>query len=229
MFGFFIDYYYIVLVVPMVILALIAQVRVKTTFSKYSKAYADISGAEAAEKTLRANGVYNVKIERVSGNLTDHFDPRTNVIRLSDSVYDSCTVSAVGVACHEAGHAVQYAENYSPILFRNKLVPVVNFGSSISWIMLLLGIFLSYEGLIWLGIALFGLSTLFHLVTLPVELNASRRAILAIKNGSLLVNERDINGAIKVLSAAAWTYIAALLVSLAQFLRLVLLFGKRRD
>ncbi len=221
------DIYYLVLILPAFIISLIAQFKVKSTFSKYSKVPSEMTGAEAARQVLYTHGVTNVKIERVSGNLTDHFDPRTNVIRLSESVYDARTVAAVGVAAHEAGHAVQYAEQYTPIVIRNKIVPVVNFGSSISWIVLMLGIFLSYDPLLWVGIALFGLTTLFHLITLPVELNASRRAIVTL-DGSTTLSDEHIKGAKKVLSAAAMTYVAALLVSLAQLLRFVLIFGRRR-
>ncbi len=224
---FYFDVYYIYLILPALIISVIAQIKVKSTFSKYSNVHAGLTGAEAAERVLHSHGVYNVRIERVSGNLTDHFDPRSNVIRLSESVYDSASVAAVGVAAHEAGHAVQYAESYSPIMLRNKIVPVVSFGSSISWIVLILGVFLSMPALLWLGIGLFSLSTVFHLITLPVEFNASRRAIETIDSKALLSDEQT-KGAKKVLSAAAVTYVAALLMSLAQLLRIVLLFGNRR-
>ena len=225
---FYFDVYYIYLILPALIISIIAQMKVKSTFSKYSNMHSGVTGAAAAEQVLHAHGVYNVSIERVAGNLTDHFDPRTNVIRLSESVYDSQSVSAVGVAAHEAGHAVQYAENYAPIRLRNKIVPVVNFGSSISWIVLILGVLLSMPSLLWLGIALFSLSTVFHLITLPVELNASNRAMKTITERNLLNSEDEVRGARKVLSAAAMTYVAALLVSLAQLLRIVMLFGNRR-
>ncbi len=221
------DIYYLILILPAFIISLIAQFKVKSTFAKFSNEPSTMTGAEAARQVLYSHGVTNVQIERVSGNLTDHFDPRTNVIRLSESVYDAHTVAAVGVAAHEAGHAVQYAEQYTPIVIRNKIVPVVNFGSSISWIVLMLGIFLSIEPLLWVGIALFGLTTLFHLITLPVELNASKRAIETIDSVTTLSDE-NIKGARKVLSAAAMTYVAALLVSLAQLLRFILIFGRRR-
>ena len=225
---FFVDYWYIVLVMPTVILGFWASHRVKSTFARYSEVYSALSGAEAARRVLEANGVFDVQIERVSGNLTDHFDPRTNVIRLSDSVYDSRSVAAVGVAAHEAGHAVQYAENYAPIKIRNSIVPVVNFGSSISWFVLIFGLFMGYEPLLWVGIALFSLTTVFHLITLPVELNASRRAMEAIRDGNLLLGD-EADGARRVLSAAAMTYVAALLTSLASLLRVIMIFGRRRD
>ena len=221
------DIYYLIFIIPAVIISLIAQVKVKSNFSKYSKVESAITGAEAAKKVLASHGVTNVTIERVSGQLTDHFDPRSNVIRLSDSVYDAHTVAAVGVAAHEAGHAVQYAESYTPIIIRNKNVPLVNFGSSISWIVLMLGIFLSIEPLLWVGIGLFGLTTLFHLLTLPVEFNASRRAIETIE-GQYMLGDEETKGAKKVLSAAAMTYVAALLVSLAQLLRFIMIFGRNR-
>ncbi len=221
------DIYYLIFIIPAVVISLIAQFKVKSTFAKYSKVEAPITGAEAARRVLTTHGVTNVTIEPVSGSLTDHFDPRSNVIRLSESVYNAHTVAAVGVAAHEAGHAVQYAESYAPIKLRNSLVPVVNFGSSISWIVLLLGIFLSIEPLLWVGIALFGLTTLFHLLTLPVEFNASRRAVETIE-GQYMLGDDEAKGAKRVLSAAAMTYVAALLVSLAQLLRFILIFGRSR-
>lgn len=225
---FFMDYWYIVLVLPMVILSTWAGIKVKTTFQKYSNIFSGLTGAEAAVRVLNANGVYDVKVERVAGNLTDHFDPRTNVIRLSESVYDSRTVAAVGVAAHEAGHAVQHAQSYRPIIIRNRFVPIVNFGSSISWIVIIAGLFMFNDLLIWLGIALFGLTTVFHLLTLPVELNASKRAMQAIRDNNLLFGD-EIDGARKVLTAAAMTYIAALLTSIASLLRLIIIFGRRND
>jgi Zn-dependent membrane protease YugP len=225
------DIYYLALILPAFIISLIAQIKVKSTFSKYSKMEnsARLTGAMAAEKVLAAHGVYNVKVERINGELTDHFDPRTNVIRLSDSVFDSSSVAAVGVAAHEAGHAVQYAENYSPIKLRASLVPVVNFGSRFSFIALFLGLFLSSNLLIWAGIILFSFATLFHLVTLPVELNASKRAMETIKGNYLLREDDEVKGAKKVLTAAAMTYIAAVLMSIAQLIRLLAIFGRRRD
>lgn len=221
------DIYYLIFILPAFLISVIAQIKVKSTFSKYSAVPSGLTGAEAARRVLSAHGVTNVTIERVSGNLTDHFDPKSNVIRLSDSVYDATSVAAVGVAAHEAGHAVQYAENYTPIIVRNKIVPLVNFGSSISWIVLMLGIFMSFEPLLWVGIGLFALTTLFHLVTLPVEFNASRRAIETIE-GQYLLSDSEAKGAKKVLSAAAMTYVAALLVSLAQLLRFIMIFGRNR-
>lgn len=228
--GFFygFDYYYFVLVIPAILISLFAQIKVNSAFSKYSKVNTRITGAEAAERLLKAEGVTTVKIERVSGNLTDHFDPRTNVIRLSDNVYNSSTAAAVGVACHEAGHAVQYAQHYFPIKIRNLIVPVTRIGSYLSWPLLLFGIILNSPYLIELGIILFGLVVVFQLITLPVEFNASVRAINAIKENAIIYDDKTLKGVKSVLSAAALTYVAALLVSLAQMLRLILLFGGRR-
>jgi Zn-dependent membrane protease YugP len=228
------DWTYVVLVLPCLILSLWASSTVNSTFNKYSKQYSrrNLTGAQAAERVLRANGVYNVRIERISGNLTDHFDPKTNVIRLSDSVYGSTSTAAIGVACHEAGHAVQYAQHYAPIKLRATLVPITNLGSKISMPLILLGLVLSFLGemsyfFVYLGIACFGLSVLFQFVTLPVEFNASRRAMQAIESTQLLTEEEQ-RGARKTLTAAAMTYVAATATALAQLLRLLVLFGGRR-
>jgi len=228
------DWTYIVLILPCLLLSLWASANVNSTFRKYSKqlSYRRITGAEAAQRVLSANGVRGVRIERVSGNLTDHYDPKTNVIRLSDSVYSNTSTAAIGVACHEAGHAVQYAENYGPIKLRAAIIPLTNFGSRIAMPLILMGILFSAMGafsdtLVYLGIAAFGLSLVFQLVTLPVEFNASRRAMAAIETGELLTEEEQ-RGAKKTLTAAAMTYVAATAVSLAQLLRLILLFGGRR-
>ena len=228
------DWTYVVLVLPCVLLSLWASSSVNSTFNKYSKQFSrrGITGAQAAERVLRANGVTGVRIDRVNGNLTDHYDPKANVIRLSDSVYGSTSTAAIGVACHEAGHAVQYAQSYAPIKLRAAIIPVTNIGSKLAMPLILIGILLSaFEGLsfgfVYLGIACFGLSLVFQLVTLPVEFNASRRAMSAIEGGELLTAE-EARGAKKTLTAAAMTYVAATAVSLAQLLRLVLIFGGRR-
>ncbi len=232
MYGYYygFDIYYLTLILPAFIISLIAQIKVKSTFSRYSKMATSsrLTGADAARRVLESHGVYDVKIERVSGSLTDHFDPRTNVIRLSDTVYDATTVSAVGVAAHEAGHAVQYAESYAPITIRNKIVPIVNFGASFSWFALILGILLSYNWLIFLGIGLFSFSLVFQLITLPVEFNASKRAMETIRGQHLLYTDEEVKGARKVLTSAAMTYVAAVLMSVAQLLRLLAIFGNRR-
>ena len=205
-----------------------------STFKKYSKQYSSrrLTGAEAAQRVLSANGVYGVRIERVGGNLTDHYDPKTNVIRLSDSVYSNTSTAAIGVACHEAGHAVQYAENYAPIKVRAAIIPLTNFGSRIAMPLILAGILMTFLGsfsdtLVYLGIAAFGMSLVFQIVTLPVEFNASRRAMQAIESANLLTQEEQ-RGARRTLRAAALTYVAATAVALAQLLRLILMFGGRR-
>ncbi|MBQ3000137.1 MAG: zinc metallopeptidase [Oscillospiraceae bacterium] len=234
MYYYGIDWTYIVLVLPCVIFALVASARVNSTFKRYSNQLSSrhITGAEAARQVLERSGVRGVQITRVSGNLTDHYDPKANVIRLSDSVYDNTSTAAIGVACHEAGHAVQYAHKYAPIHLRAAIIPVTNIGSMLAMPLILIGLLFTSEsvtasGFIYAGIACFGLSAVFQLVTLPVEFNASRRAMAAIKDGGLLTPEEQ-NGARKTLTAAAMTYVAALAVSLAQLLRLLLLFGGRR-
>ena len=191
-----------------------------------------ITGAQAAQRVLSANGVSGVKIERVSGNLTDHYDPKSNIIRLSDKVYDSTSVAAIGVACHEAGHAVQYAQHYAPIKLRAAIIPITNIGSKLAMPLILLGLLFSFGetvsyGFVYAGIACFGLSLVFQLITLPVEFNASRRAMQAIQYGELLTEEEQ-RGARKTLTAAAMTYVAATAVALAQLIRLLAIFGGRR-
>jgi Zn-dependent membrane protease YugP len=232
-YGYYFDPTYLYIVLPCVLLSLIASAAVNSTFKKYSKQRStrNITGAEAAQQVLSANGVRDVQITRISGNLTDHFDPKAKVIRLSDSVYDSTSTAAIGVACHEAGHAVQYAKNYSPMKLRAAIIPATNIGSMLAWPLILIGLLITSNAsstLIWLGIACFSLSLVFQLVTLPVEFNASRRAMAAIEAGGILTQE-ERKGARKTLTAAAMTYVAAVAVSLAQLLRLILLFGGRRD
>lgn len=232
------DWTYVVLVLPCVILSLWASANVNSTFKKYSRQYSQrrLTGAEAAQRVLSANGVRGVRIERVSGNLTDHYDPRTNVIRLSDGVYDNTSTAAIGVACHEAGHAVQYAQDYVPIKLRAAIIPITNIGSRLAMPLILLGLVLSFLEnfsyfFVYLGIACFGLSLVFQLVTLPVEFNASRRAMQAIESANLLTAEEQ-KGARRTLSAAALTYVAATATALAQLLRLMVIFGgrgRRRD
>jgi len=228
------DWTYLYLVLPCLILAMIASARVNSTFKRYSKQISSrhITGSNAAERVLRANGVTNVRIEKVSGNLTDHYDPKSNVIRLSDSVYDSASTAAIGVACHEAGHAVQYAQSYFPIKLRAAIIPVTNIGSRLAMPLILLGILFGAFGnysytLVYVGIACFALSLVFQLITLPVEFNASRRAMEAIEQTQILTDEEQ-RGARKTLNAAAMTYVAAVAVAAVQLLRLILLFGGRR-
>lgn len=233
----FFDYTYLVLVLPAILLAMWASARVNSTFRRYQQQHSrrHITGADAARAVLDANGLYNVRIERIGGNLTDHYDPRTNVIRLSDSVYGDTSTAAIGVAAHEAGHAIQYATNYAPIRLRAAIIPATNIGSKLALPLVLIGlIFMNYGqmfvNIAYLGIACFALSTVFQLVTLPTEFNASHRALAAIQSGNLL-DADEMEGARKTLSAAAMTYVAALAVSLAQLLRLLLLVGggRRRD
>lgn len=224
-----IDWYYIVLVVPAMLLAFWAQFKVNSTFKRYSQipSIRQMTGAQAAEEVLRQHGIGNVRIEHVAGNLSDHYDPTQQVIRLSDSVYQSTSCAAIGVAAHEAGHAVQYAKGYAPIKLRQAIIPVTRIGSTLSWPLLLIGLVLNSGILIDVGIVLFSAATVFQLVTLPVEFNASSRAIRALESGQMLTTE-ELSYARKTLWAAAMTYVAALAVSLAQLLRLIFLFGGRR-
>ena len=228
------DWTYVVLVLPCILLSLWASANVNSTFKRYSGQYSrrGLTGAQAAERVLRSNGVTNVRIERVSGNLTDHFDPRSNVIRLSDNVYGNTSTAAIGVACHEAGHAVQYAQDYAPIRIRSAVIPATNLGSKLAMPLILLGLLIGLKGdlsyfLVYLGIGCFGLSLVFQLVTLPVEFDASRRSMAAIAQSELLTEEEQ-RGARKTLTAAALTYVAATAVALSQLLRLLILFGGRR-
>ncbi len=239
MYGYYgFDWTYVVLVLPCVLLSLWASWNVKSTFKKYAsqRSYAGITGAEAAQRVLSANGIHNVVIQRISGELTDHYDPATRVIRLSDSVYGSTSTAAIGVACHEAGHAVQYAQNYVPVKIRAAVIPATNLGSQLSMPLIMIGLLLSYVAnfsyiFVYAGIACFGLSLVFQLTTLPVEFNASRRALAAISYGNFLTEE-ELKGARKTLRAAALTYVAATATAMAQLLRLLILFGgdrRRRD
>lgn len=225
-----IDGYYILLVLPAIIFSMIAQSKVNSAFNKYSKVSSrrGITGADAALAVLRLNGVSGVRIERGSGRLSDHYDPRTNVIRLSDSVYGATTVAAIGVAAHEAGHAVQYANGYFPIRLRAAIIPVTQIGSNLAMPLIMVGLVLNTSLLIKAGLVFFFTAVVFQLITLPVEFNASNRAIDAIAEAGLLY-EDELPGAQKTLSAAALTYVAALMVALAQFLRLLMVFGRRRD
>lgn len=231
---FYFDYTYLI-ILPAFIFSIWASLKVNTSFKKYSKVYckSGYTGAMAARAVLDRNGLQHVRIEHINGSLTDHFDSRDNVIRLSDSVYNSATAAAVGVACHEAGHAVQHAENYLPIRIRQALVPITNIGSQLGIWLFFIGVLLTYfsDSLViiaYIGIALFSLTALFQLVTLPTEFNASRRALKAIRETGILDSEAQ-RGARKVLTAAALTYVAALAVSLSQILRLiVILAGSRR-
>lgn len=227
MYGMGFDPYFL-LILPALAFTLWAQFKVKSNFDKFSKMRTanGMTGAQAAEEVLRAAGISGVRIERVSGHLSDHFDPRGNVIRLSDSVHDAATVAAVGVAAHEAGHAIQYAHGYSPMKVRAAIIPVTNIGSKLAMPLIIAGFLLASMNLIWVGIILFSTVAVFQLVTLPVEFNASGRALAAIESGSILTRE-ELSGSKKVLTAAALTYVAALAMSLVQLLRFVALARRR--
>ena len=220
---------YLILLVPVLLLSLYAQAAVSGNFSRYSKVTnrRGLTGAQAAASVLRAHGITDVGIARCSGKLTDHYDPRARVIRLSASVASSTSVAAIGVAAHEAGHAVQYQQNYFPIRVRAAIIPITQIGTSIAPLLLIAGLLFSYQPLVSVGLLGFFLMVVFQLVTLPVEFNASHRALAALSEGGLM-DPTEIAQTRKVLSAAAMTYVAALLVSLANFLRLFLLFGGRR-
>ena len=231
---YYIDWTYIVLVIPAMILALYAQNKVNSTFKKYSRvaSRSGMTGAQTARRLMELNGIYDVSIERVSGNLTDHYDPSKKVLRLSDSVYSDTSVAAIGVAAHETGHAIQHARGYVPLTLRTVMVPLANLGSTLSMPLIFLGILFSFSSvmgnsMINLGILLFGLSVVFTIITLPVEFNASRRAVACLGDSGILYDD-EIGGVKKVLSAAAMTYVASTAVALANFLRLIIIFGGRR-
>lgn len=221
-----------ILLIPAIILSLWAQVNINKTFGKYSRISNrhGYTGAEIARKILDMNGLYNVQIERIAGNLSDHFDPRSNVVRLSDSTYSSQSVGAIGVAAHEVGHAIQHAIGYAPIRVRNSIVPLVNVCSYLSMPIILIGFLFAGGGstVVQLGIILFSGTVLFQLITLPVEFNASNRAIATLRDKHLL-DEEEAKGASKVLKAAALTYVAAAFSAVMTLLRLILLFGGRRS
>ncbi|NLP34259.1 MAG: zinc metallopeptidase [Clostridiales bacterium] len=214
-----------------VILSLAASAKVRSTFAKYSRvrSVSGMTGAQAAERILHSSGIYDVRIERVSGQLSDHYDPRNKVLRLSDSVYGQSSVAAIGVAAHECGHAIQHAKAYVPLKIRGALVPVANFGASVAWPLILIGlIFAQSQFLINLGILLFSAAVAFQLITLPVEFNASRRAVARLGETGILYGE-EIKQTRKVLSAAALTYVAGAAASILHLLRLLILFGGGRN
>ena len=232
-FYYYFDPMYYLFALPGLIIALYAQAKVKSNYSKYSRVQTSngYTGADIAREILNQNGIHNVEIRRIKGNLTDNYNPRDNAIYLSDGVFGSNTVSAIGVAAHEAGHAVQHAVGYTPIKIRSALVPVCNFGAGVSPILLILGYVLNFAPLLYIALAVFSLSVIFQLVTLLVEFNASRRALAAIE-GMGRFNDYELKGAKKVLSAAALTYVAALLQSILMFLYYALRIlgsGNRRD
>lgn len=231
MFGYMygIDITYILICVPALLFAMWAQYNVSTSYKKYGqiRGASGMTGQEAAQLVLSQQGIYNVQIERIKGNLTDHYDPRQNVIRLSEGVYDSPSVAAVGIAAHEAGHAVQHAKDYGPVKLRSAIIPVAQICSNLAMPMVLLGIIFSYPLLSNIGLIFFAIATFFQLVTLPVEFNASARANEAIASSGRF-SDTEAAQSRKMLSAAALTYVAALAVSLANLLRLFLLTGRRR-
>ena len=224
-----IDEYFLLLIIPAMVFSLAMQIMVKSAYKKQSRVRnaRGITGAMAAQMVLESYGVQNVRIETARGRLSDHYDPRTNVIRLSEGVYSQASVAAVGIAAHEAGHAAQHAQNYIPIKVRNAILPVCNIGSMLAVPLMILGLWLDFFGLVTLGLALYALIVVFQLATLPVEFNASRRAMGAIDRRDMLPGGERA-GAKKVLNAAAMTYVAALVVSLANLLRFMLRFSRRR-
>lgn len=227
-YGMFYDPTYILVIIG-IVLTLAASAKVKSTFAKYSKvrSVSGMTGADAAKRILNSAGIYDVRIERISGDLTDHYDPKNKVLRLSDSVYGAMSVAAIGVAAHECGHAIQDQKNYAPLRIRASLVPVANIGSMLAWPIIILGVVVgAFETLVPFGIILFSAAVLFQLVTLPVEFNASNRAISVLDSTGILGSE-EIRYTKKVLSAAALTYVASAATAILQLLRLVLLFGGR--
>ena len=223
---------YVLIVLPAVILAMWASANVNSTFKKYSKvpSSSGYTGMDAARRILDANGLTNIRIEHVSGNLTDHYDPKAGVIRLSDAVYANNSAAAIGVAAHEAGHAVQHAEKYAPLVIRNAIIPICSIGSNLAMPLIILGLVLDMFGLCYIGILAFGLAALFQLIPLPVEFNASRRALAALESSGRF-SDTDLKNAGKTLRAAALTYVAALAVALANLLRIIVIVGgrNRRD
>ena len=218
-----------ILVMIGVVICLLASAKMNSTFSKYSRvrSHSGMTGKEAAEALLHREGIYDVRVEYVAGNLTDHYDPRTKTVSLSEDIYGQTSLAAVGVAAHECGHAIQHAIGYAPLEFRSAIVPVANFGSTLSWPLFLIGLFSGIRPLVTAGIVLFSLAVLFQLVTLPVEINASSRALKMLQSTGILGTD-ETRGARKVLTAAAMTYVAALAASILQLLRLLILAGGRR-
>lgn len=230
MYGLFYDSTYFYLIIPAAIICSIAQMMVTSTFNKYSKVanMRRLTGKDVARRILDMNGLQNVAIERVNGHLSDHYDPRTKVVRLSDSVYDSVSVAAIGVAAHETGHAIQHSVGYAPLKLRNSIIPITQFGSKLAVPLFLAGMVFTLDYLMKAGIIFFAFATLFQLITLPVEFNASRRAINTLDSTEILYGD-EITGAKKVLTAAALTYVGALIMSLMQLLRLIIIAGRRSN
>lgn len=214
----------LIVLLPALIISFWAQIKVKTTFQKYSKikSIRGCTGEQVARMLLDANGLFNVPIEVIGGNLTDHYDPTRRVMRLSKDVYYGTSVASIGVAAHETGHAIQHGERYSPLIFRNSIVPIVNISSNLSWILLVLGLFMGIRSLVETGIILFASVVFFQLITLPVEFNASNRALAILESKGVLYDD-ELRGAKKVLTAAALTYVAAALMAISQLIRLILI------
>jgi len=228
MFMFFDSYYFILVIIPM-LLGIWAQNKVSSTYKKYSRTACSngFIGYQAARRILDKNGLQNIQIERVKGNLTDHYDPRTNVVRLSDGVYDSNSVAAIGVAAHECGHAIQYATGYIPMKIRGAIIPVTNFGSKLAVPLVLAGMILSWYPLAYIGLIGYALIALFQLITLPVEFDASNRAVVTLSD--MNITEAEQEGVKKVLSAAAMTYVAALITAVTQLLHMITIIGRRNN
>ena len=226
--GLYVDIPYLLYVLPALILASWAQIKINSDFNKYSRVSSEtgLSGAEVARTILDRNGLNDVRIEKVSGNLTDHYDPRTRVLRLSNGVYGYTSIAAMSVAAHETGHAIQHSKKYFPLILRNNIAPIANIGARMVWVFILLG-FLASEVFIEVGIALFLAVVLFQVVTLPVEFNASRRAMLQLENG--IAPQDKLKPAKKVLTSAALTYVASTLVAIGQLLRILTMTNRRRD
>lgn len=220
----------IIILLPAMLIAFFAQMKIRSTFDKYSnvRSIRGITASQAARYLLDRSGLYDVSIEMIPGNLTDHYDPRSKTLRLSQTVFNSTSVAAIGVAAHETGHAIQHDTRYVPLLVRNSLVPVANFGSNAAWILVLLAFFTGFYSLIDIGIVLFSAAVLFQIITLPVEYNASSRAIELLQSEGILY-EDEVGDAKKVLSAAALTYVAAMLVAISQLIRLILFSRRRND
>ena len=227
MYGMYYNWDYLIYILPGFLLALYAQSKIKTNFDKYSRITnrEGLTGRSVAEMILRGHGIYDVRVDRVRGRLTDHYDPTQKVLRLSDPVYDSTSIAALGIAAHECGHAIQHNESYAPLKFRNAIVPAANLGSNLSFLLIFIGLF-AFEPLMKLGIALFAITVLFQLMTLPVEYDASRRAKAILADGVL--SGEEMVGVERILSAAALTYVASLLTAIGTLLRFISL-GRRRD
>lgn len=227
MYGMYFNWDYLIYILPGFLLALYAQSKIKTNFDKYSRITnrEGLTGRSVAEMILRGHGIYDVRVDRVRGSLTDHYDPTQKVLRLSDPVYDSTSIAALGIAAHECGHAIQHNESYGPLKFRNAIVPAANLGSNLSFFLIFIGLF-AFEPLMKLGIALFAITVLFQLMTLPVEYDASRRAKAILADGVL--SGEEMVGVERILSAAALTYVASLLTAIGTLLRFISL-GRRRD